>query len=96
MQINYTGHDIEITAAMKNIIEKKFSRVEKHFHKAMTSANIILTVQKLNNIAEVTVHVKGAEINAKADADDMYKAIDMMMDKLNRQLIKHKEKSGDH
>lgn len=96
MQINYTGHDIEITPAIKNIISKKFQRIERHFNHQITSVNIILSVQKLINIAEVTLHVKGAEINAKAEGDDMYKSIDLMIDKLNRQLMKYKQKITAH
>jgi putative sigma-54 modulation protein len=96
MQINFTGHDIEITDALRNLIKKKFSRTEKHFNHNITSANVILSVQKLNNIAEMNIHIAGAEINARAEAADMYKSIDQMMNKLDRQINKHKERMTDH
>lgn len=96
IQINFAGHGIEITPAIRNLIDKKFKRIERHFNHPIIGVNVILSVQKLNNIAEVKLLVKGAEINAKANDDDMYKAIDTMMDKLNRQLMKHKQKMVGH
>lgn len=96
MSINFTGHDIEVTPALQSLIEKKFERVRRHFTQPITSINVILGSQKLTKIAEITVHIKGSEINARASADDMYKAIDLMLDKLNRQLMKYKTKHTEH
>lgn len=96
MLINITGHDIDITPALRSTVEKKFQRIERHFSHPITGIFVILSAQKLDKTAEITLHVKGAEINAKANDEDMYKAIDLMMDKLNRQLIKHKQKMVDH
>jgi putative sigma-54 modulation protein len=94
--IHFTGHSIEITPALQSLIEKKFQRIERHFNHPITNVSIILSVQKLLHTAEVTLHVKLAEINAKATEGDMYKAIDLMLQKLDRQLIKHKQKMTDH
>jgi putative sigma-54 modulation protein len=96
MKINFTGHNIEITPALHDIIEKKFHRIENHFKHQITSANVILNVEKLINLAEITVHISGAEIHAKAEADDMYKAIDLMIDKLHTQIMKCKAKEANH
>jgi len=96
MNINFTGHDVEITPALRQLIEKKFERIERHFNHNIINANVILSVQKLNHTAEITILVKGAEINAKAEDEDMYKAIDQMVQKLNRQVMKLKEKMTDH
>lgn len=96
MKINFTGHDMEITPALRQLVEKKFQRIERHFNHNIINANVILSVQKLNNIAEITILVKGAEINAKAEDEDMYKAIDKMINKLNRQIMKLKDKMVGH
>jgi putative sigma-54 modulation protein len=96
MKINFTGHDIEVSEALKNLIEKKFQRIERHFNHNITSANVILSVQKLQHKAEINLLIAGAEINAHAVNEDMYKAIDSMLARLNKQLMKHKEKMSDH
>lgn len=96
MKINFTGHEIEITEALRSLITKKFDRIASHFNHPMTNANVILSAQKLNHVAEITVNIKGLQINAKASSDDMYKAIDQMIQKLDKQLIKHKEKITSH
>jgi len=96
MQINFTGHNVEVTEALRNLVEKKFERVERHFNHQMISASVIFSVQKLENSAEIILHVKGGDVTAKATAEDMYKAVDLMMDKLNRQLIKRKQRLTEH
>lgn len=95
MQINFTGHNVDITPALRAFAEEKFSKLERHFDK-ITSISVVLDVEKLRQIAEATIFVSKAEIHASSESDDMYAAIDLLIDKLNRQLIKHKEKMKDH
>jgi putative sigma-54 modulation protein len=70
----------------------KLSKLERH-HDRITSTNVILSVEKLVQKAEATVHVSGGEFFADSEHDDLYAAIDILTDKLDRQLIKHKEKN---
>ena len=95
--LTITGHKIDITDPLRDLIEKKFKRSEKHFTHGFTKAEIVLTVENLNNIAKAKVHANGIEeVNAHGEAENMYKAIDIMLNKLNRQIIKLKEKMTDH
>jgi putative sigma-54 modulation protein len=87
MQINISGHHIDLTPALKEYAEEKVKRLEHHFDH-MTSLDITLTVEK----AECTIHVSGSDIHASAEDANMYAAIDSLSDKLDRQLLKHKEK----
>ena len=91
MQLNISGHHLEITDSIKDYVISKLSRLEKHNDK-ITSTSVILSVDKLVQQAEATVHVSGAELFANAQHEDLYAAIDQLTDKLDRQLIKHKEK----
>lgn len=91
MQMNISGHHLDITDSIKDYVVSKLSRLEKHNDK-ITSTNVILSVDKLIQQAEATVHVSGAELFANAQHEDLYAAIDQLTDKLDRQLIKHKEK----
>ncbi|MCL4115658.1 UNVERIFIED_CONTAM: hypothetical protein GTU68_056409 [Idotea baltica] len=91
MQVNISGHQIEVTEALQNYIHEKFNRLERHFDK-ITNVQVTLEVEKLKQKIEATLRVSGAEIVANAEHDDMYAAIDLLADKLDKQLIKHKEK----
>lgn len=95
MQINLTGHHIEITDSLRNYVDTKFSKLERHFDH-ISNVHVILNVEKLNQKAEATVHLSGAEVFASSEDTDMYAAIDSMVDKLDRQVIKHKEKLKKH
>ena len=92
MQINLTGHHVEITDSLRNYVDTKFSKLERHFDH-ISNVHVILNVEKLNQKAEATVHLSGAEVFASSEDSDMYAAIDSMVDKLDRQVIKHKENS---
>ncbi|KZZ47093.1 hypothetical protein A3759_30745, partial [Thalassolituus sp. HI0120] len=92
MQINVSGHHVEITEAMQAHVEEKMGKISRHFDN-VTKAQVTLTVENdERHRAEATIHVSGADMNASADSDDMYAAIDAMIDKLDRQVLKHKEK----
>jgi putative sigma-54 modulation protein len=91
MQINLSGHHVEVTDALRDYVTSKFSRLERHFEH-INNVQVTLTVEKLKQIAEAKLNVNGGEIFATADNDSMYAAIDALMDKLDRQIIKYKEK----
>jgi len=95
MQINVTGHHIEITPAIRNYIFDKLERIKRHFENA-TDIHFILTVEKLEHKAEATLNVSGNTLHAHSVEADMYAAIDSLADKLDRQVRKHKEKITDH
>mgnify|MGYP000347168484 FL=1 len=91
MQINISGHHIEITPALRSYAEEKIKRLEHHFDQ-ITRSDITLTVEKLRQKAECNIHVSGGDLHASAEDENMYAAIDSLSDKLDRQLLKHKEK----
>ena len=95
MQINISGHHVDLTPALKEYVSSKFEKLERH-HDRITSTNVILTVDKLRQIAESSIHVSGKDFHAVCESEDMYAAIDLLTDKLDRQLIKHKEKMRTH
>ncbi len=95
MQITISGHHVEVTPALREYVLTKFDRLQRHFDQ-ITNTDVTLIVEKLVQKAEATVHVSGADIFANAESEDMYAAIDMLADKLDRQLIKHKEKIRGH
>ena len=95
MQLTITGHHIDVTPALRQKVESKLSKLERHFDH-LTDVHCILTVEKLEHKAEATVHLSGGTIHADAIEDDMYAAVDSLIDKLSRQVKKHKEKLTDH
>jgi putative sigma-54 modulation protein len=92
MQLNVSGHHVEVTVPLREYVESKFERLQRHFDQ-ITNTEVTLIVEKLMQKAEASVHISGADIFAAAESEDMYAAIDALADKLDRQLIKHKEKS---
>lgn len=95
MHMSVSGHHVEITPALRSYVEKKLERLVRHFDHVI-DANVVLTVEKKQQKAEATVHVRGETIHAIADHEDMYAAIDALIDKLDRRVVKHKEKARDH
>lgn len=95
MQINFTGHGMDVTPALKTFTREKLDKLERHFDK-ITTINVVFDVEKLTQIAEATVLVSKGELHARSESEDMYAAIDTLVDKLDRQLIKHKEKVREH
>lgn len=91
MQISITGHHVEITRALHDYVENKFGRLERHFDN-LTNVHVILSIQKERQKAEATIHVSRGNLFADIEHEDMYAAIDGLVDKLDRQLKKHKEK----
>ncbi len=95
MQINLTGHHLDLTDALRSYVNDKFVRLERHFDH-INNVHVILEVDKVRQIAEAKLNVNGGEIFATSEDEVMYAAIDSLVDKLDRQVIKHKEKMIRH
>ncbi len=91
MNLNMTGHHLEITPAMRDYVAAKMTRINRHFDHVI-DVNMILTVEKLRQRIEANVHLSGKNIFVESADADMYAAIDLLVDKLDRQIVKHKEK----
>jgi len=92
MQITVSGHHVDVTPSLRDYVNAKLGKLQRHFDN-ITNTDVTLSVEKLIQKAEATVHVAGADLFATCESEDMYAAIDSLTDKLDRQLIKHKEKS---
>ena len=95
MQITVSGHHLDISPALKEYVKSKLRRLERYFDN-VTNAHVVLSVEKLSQKAEATIHVSGGQLFADAVDADMYAAIDALADKLDRQIKRHKEKLTDH
>ena len=95
MNLNITGHHLEVTAAIRDYVGAKLERVTRHFDHVL-DVTVIMTVEKLVQKVEANIHVSGKDIYAEASDSDMYAAIDLLADKLDRLVLKHKEKHGAH
>ena len=91
MNLNMTGHHLEITPAIRDYVVSKMDRINRHFDHVI-DVNMILSVEKLRQKIEANVHLSGKDIFVESIDADMYAAIDLLVDKLDRQIIKHKEK----
>ncbi|MEW6676478.1 MAG: ribosome-associated translation inhibitor RaiA [Pseudomonadota bacterium] len=94
MNLTITGHHLDVTPAIRGYVEDKMSRITRHFDQVI-DVSVILAVEKLKHKAEVNLHVRGKDIYVESIDEDMYAAIDSLADKLDRQVLKHKEKTGD-
>ena len=95
MQLNISGHHLDITPALKQHTNDKLSKIKHHFDQVM-NGNIILEVQKDVQTAEATIHLRGVDLFAKAESNDMYASIDKLINKLDSQILRHKEKLHSH
>ena len=95
MQINLTCRHVDATDSLKEYVDTKFAKLERHFDH-ITNVHVILDVEKLVQKAEAKMNVSGGELFATSEHNDMYAAIDSLIDKLDRQVIKHKEKMTRH
>lgn len=95
MQINLSGHHVDLTTPLRDYVNSKMERLERHFDH-VTDVHVVLGVEKLRHKAEATMHISGGDIFADSVEENMYAAIDGLVDKLDRQLKKHKEKITDH
>ncbi len=94
MNLNVSGHHLEVTPAIRGYVQEKLERVKRHFDHVI-DAHVILSVDKLRQRAEVTLHLRGKDIHCACEEQDLYAAIDLLVDKLDRQVQKYKGKQGD-
>lgn len=94
MQLNITGLHVDLTDSLKDYVSTKLQKLERHID-SISNVHVTLSVLKQRQIAEATLHISGADIHGKAENEDMYAAIDLLIDKLDRQILKHKEKRVD-
>jgi len=94
MNLNISGHHLEVTPALRSYVQSKLGRVTRHFDHVI-DARVILTANKLMQKAEVTLHVRGKDLHCECEQGDLYAAIDLLADKLDRQILKYKDKLYD-
>jgi len=95
MNIQLTGRHLDITPAIREYVTGKFGKIKRHFDNVI-DVNVILSVEKLKQKAEATVHISGKDVFVECDDENLYAAIDALVDRLDRQVIKHKEKISSH
>lgn len=95
MNLTVSGHHVAVTPALRTYVKSKLDRVTRHFDHVI-DVNVILSVEKLMQKSEVTVHVRGKDIFVESSDLDLYAAIDLMVDKLDRQILKYKDKVQAH
>ena len=94
MNINITGKNIDLTDGIREHTLQKFQKLTDH-NRNIISADIVFDVEKVRQVAEANIHIPHHQIHAKAEAEDLYQAIDMLIEKLDKQIIKHKEKDRE-
>jgi putative sigma-54 modulation protein len=95
MNLMLTGHQLDITPAIRAYVVDKLERIIRHFDHVI-DVTVVLSVDKLQHRAEANVHVRGKDLHAEAIEEDMYASIDVLVDKLDRMVLKHKEMRNDH
>jgi len=95
MQINLSGHHVDVTDSLREYVNTKLEKIERHFDH-VGNVHVVLSVEKKVQKAEATVFIAGGELFADAKEENMYAAIDSLVDKLDRQIIKHKEKQTNY
>ncbi|HEX6795634.1 MAG TPA: ribosome-associated translation inhibitor RaiA [Casimicrobiaceae bacterium] len=95
MNLHITGHHLDITPAIRDYVNAKLNRVNRHFDHVI-DVSVVLTVDKLQHKVEATAHVRGKDLHVQCIDADMYAAIDGLADKLDRQVLKYKEQIRDH
>ena len=94
MQLNITGLHVDLTESLKDYVTTKLQKLERHID-SINNVQVTLSVLKQRQIAEATIYLSGEDIHGTAENEDMYAAIDLLVDKLDRQILKHKEKKVD-
>ena len=95
MNLHLSGHHVEVTPAIRDYVTSKFTRITRHFDHVI-DVNVIVSVEKLAQKIEANVHLSGKDIFVECADADMYAAIDALVDKLDRQILKHKERNNEH
>jgi putative sigma-54 modulation protein len=100
MNLKISGHHLEVSPALRAYVESKLERIKRHFDNVIdvtvTLSVDSLTEKEKRQRAEINLHVRGKDFHVESEAQDMYAAIDLLMDKLDRQVLKHKDKIQDH
>ncbi|TMH73717.1 MAG: ribosome-associated translation inhibitor RaiA [Betaproteobacteria bacterium] len=91
MSLKVSGHHLEVTPAIRSYVRAKIERVTRRFDHVI-DAHVILTVNKVRQKAEVTLHVRGKDLHCESVEEDLYAAIDLLADKLDRQVLRYKDK----
>jgi putative sigma-54 modulation protein len=94
MNLNVSGHHVDVTPAIRGYVRSKLERVTRHFDHVI-DAHVILTIDKLRQKAEVTLHIAGKDLHCESEEEDLYAAIDLLADKLDRQVLRYKDKLQD-
>jgi putative sigma-54 modulation protein len=94
MNLNVSGHHLEVTPAIRTYVKAKLHRIARHFDHVI-DAHVILTVDKLRQKAEATLHLRGKDLHCASEQADLYAAIDLLADKLDRQVLRYKDKLAD-
>ena len=94
MNLSVSGHHVQITPAIRGYLQAKLLRITRHFDNVI-DAHVVLTVDKLRQKAEVTIHVRGKDLHCECEDADLYAAIDLLADKLDRQVLRYKDKRYD-
>jgi putative sigma-54 modulation protein len=95
MNLHITGHHVAVTDALRTYVVSKLDRVNRHFDHVI-DVNVVMSVEKLRQKVEANVHVSGREIHAASESENLYAAIDELADRLDRQVVRHKEKLQVH
>ena len=95
MNLSITGRHLDVTPAIREYIHTKMARVLRHFDHVIDT-QVLLSVEPLKHHAEITLHVRGKDIHCEASADNLYAAIDLLVDKIDRKVIQHKDRTQDH
>jgi putative sigma-54 modulation protein len=95
MNLIIQGHHLEVTPALREYVSSKLARIRRHFDHVI-EADVLLSVDKLQHKAEVTLRVRGNSLHAEAVDGDMYAAVDNLIDKLDRQVLRHKDRVKNH
>ncbi|MGB2815867.1 MAG: ribosome-associated translation inhibitor RaiA [Burkholderiaceae bacterium] len=95
MNLQIHGNHIEVTPALRDYVAGKLERIERHFDQVI-DATVQLTVEKLHQRAEVTLRLRGNNIHVESVESDMYAAVDTLVDKLDRQVLRHKDRVKGH
>jgi len=94
MNLTISGHHVEVTPALRSYVTNKLDRITRHFDQVV-DVKVLLTVEKRQR-AECNIHVKGSDMFAECSHEDLYAAVDELVDKLDRQVVRHKDKLQDH
>ena len=100
MNLKISGHHLELTPSLREYVQNKLERIKRHFDNVI-DVTVILAVddnteKDKRQRAEINLHVRGKDLHVESEAQDMYAAIDLLMDKLDRQVLRHKDRIQDH